>query len=133
MKSVWSKNKNKIKLIENEKAEINAIKLQKLKDKEENLLKLIIKNTVFLFILRLPEIIALYYHIKLNIYYSKLSYYYDIGKINELFDFLFTLHPVFQFILFYSHNRAFIESFHDKFLSKRKKIIEKLVIRGNIF
>jgi hypothetical protein len=73
-----------------------------------------VTNTIFIIILRIPDILATYFHIKLNTSESEFSYYYDIGKIIDLFDFLFTLHPFFQFILFYKFNRNFRESFQDK-------------------
>lgn len=109
-----NQNKTKMKNLGSANSEMNIKKIQDLKSKEENLTKLIITNTMFLIILRAPDIIATIYHIKLNTHYTKLSFYYDIGKIIELFDFLYTVHPVFQFVLFYKFNRYFRESFQDQ-------------------
>lgn len=85
---------------------------------------MVLTNTFFLLILRAPEVVALYYHIKLNLHIEALNLYYDTGKINELFDFLFTLHPLFQFILFYHFNKNFRDSFQDlvKNMKKEKEI-----------
>lgn len=66
-------------------------------------------------ILRIPDIMVTFYHIKFNTQYTELSFYYDTGKIIELFDFLFPINPLFQFILFYKYNKNFRESFEERF------------------
>lgn len=77
---------------------------------------MIISNTLFQVVLRSPEILSLVLEIKESNDSSNdtLTLYFK-SNINEIFGFLFLLHPVFQFFLFYKFNRTFRESFKDAF------------------
>lgn len=108
--------------IENSFTTANQKKIKDLKDSEDNMTKLVFTNTFFLVFLRFPETIALLYHIKINSYYTDLSYFYDTNKIIDLFDFLYSLHSTFQFILFFKFNKYFKESAKDIFIKLLLKI-----------
>lgn len=108
-------NKRKLELLASSENNLNGKKIDEIKSKEKNITKLVVTNTLFLLFLRLPELMSFIYHIKENTRVSKLSYYYDVSKIIQLFDFLFILHPTLQFILFYNYNIYFKESFDLEF------------------
>ena len=93
-------------------------KINELNKKERNITKLVITNGFILLFLRIPEIFGAYFQITNHLETSLLSRFFDTGRINEFFDFLFTLHPTFQLILFYKFNINFRESFRKFFQLK---------------
>lgn len=107
LKFVKDRNKSKIKLI----GGMDLMKINEIKTKEKTITKIVILNSCFLLVLRSPEVVATIYHMKFNAEPTQLSYFYRVGSLNEIFDFVYTLHPVFQFILFYKYNQYFRDSF----------------------
>ena len=114
-KFIRNNSRTKLKQLSDLTSKENKKKMEDLLNKENNITKLIITNTIFLIIIHVPEIVATIYHIKYNNSFNVLNYYYDTQKIIDLADFLFLINPLFQFILFYKFNRNFRESFMDKF------------------
>lgn len=82
-------------------------------------------------ILRAPEITAstLYYcidfgHIKIISTNDKLITalgYFDLTKLNEITDFLFSINTVFQFLMFYRFNKNFRIGFQNSFLKSKMR------------
>ena len=119
-RQVKETNKKKLTLLYAE-TQAKTKKQNEMKSKEDKIARLIVTNTLILCLIRFPESIATIFHIKINTRFNELSFYYDTVKIIELFDFLFVLNPVFQFILFYKYNRVFKESFTEKMCKAPKK------------
>lgn len=74
--------------------------------RERNITHLIIINTIFMCIIRIPEIVAI--TLQVNNYYLKtingletLCTYYDCGSVIEFGDFILPLNGLFQFIVFF--------------------------------
>lgn len=105
---IKSRNKNK--------NEITKTNLDQIKN-ENRTKNFIITNSIVTLIFKIPEIAATTYYVVFNfgdISNDQFKYYLvttaNFGILNEVFDFVFCLNGVFQFILFYNFNKKFNES-----------------------
>lgn len=112
-------NKNKKKIIISNKYSDKS-ELDQSKNKEVNLTHLSVANTIFIIILRVPEMVFsikyLFLHKVVNSRSNLLCDYVECSDIMDWFDFLFPLNGVLQFCLFYTFNNNFKESFNSIFL-----------------
>lgn len=126
------KKKDKIKIdfaITNEKSSTKIEKkISECRSREERVTNLIVFNTIFMIISRIPEIVfnglamKTFFEKQINAFTEKdISYYFDMSRLLEYSDFFFTINGIFQFIIFYNFNRNFKESFNKIFLNNKEK------------
>ena len=94
----------------------NAEVIKECQEGEKRTTNMLIINSCFQVLLRIPEIVALVYYLIFNLEMPAFCIYdYQCDIIADLFEFLFALSGVFQFILFYCFNKKFKESYKDAF------------------
>lgn len=122
LKRVKQQNKEKLKMINVNLGTKKSIQktINDCNKREERITRLIVFNTIFMCIIRLPEIVSLLLYFIVNVLKYSISkkhnnyYVYSelsLAQIIDYGDFMFGLNGTFQFIIFFYFNTNFRNSF----------------------